>query len=119
MCVVPSLLTVVFCTRVACVCLVCLQLCKEEGSSPVSLQLLRGRLWTCMKCPVYIFVGFWNGDYVSQLPYVWYYVVVKSSFQHSRDECEPKKVYVFRCLMLSLLGPCKLLFLLCVIASWT
>ena len=25
-----------FCTRVACVCLVCLLLCKEEGSSPVS-----------------------------------------------------------------------------------
>ena len=32
----------VFYTRVAWVCLVCLQLCKEEGSSPVSLQLLRG-----------------------------------------------------------------------------
>ena len=30
------------CTRVAWVCLVCLLLCKEEGSSPVSLQLLRG-----------------------------------------------------------------------------
>ena len=27
---------------VAWVCLVCLRLCKEEGSSPVSLQLLRG-----------------------------------------------------------------------------
>ena len=26
----------VFCTRVAWVCLVCLRLCKEEGSSPVS-----------------------------------------------------------------------------------
>ena len=26
-----------FCTRVAWVCLVCLLLCKEEGSSPVSL----------------------------------------------------------------------------------
>ena len=32
---------VVFCTRVAWVCLVCLLLCKEEGSSPVSLQLLK------------------------------------------------------------------------------
>ena len=30
-----------FCTRVAWVCLVCLLLCKEAGSSPVSLQLLR------------------------------------------------------------------------------
>ena len=32
-----------FSTRVAWVCLVCLLLRKEEGSSPVSLQLLRGR----------------------------------------------------------------------------
>ena len=29
-------LAFVFCTRVAWVCLVCLLLCKEEGSSPVS-----------------------------------------------------------------------------------
>ena len=32
----PSVKSVVFCTRVAWVCLVCLRLCKEEGSSPVS-----------------------------------------------------------------------------------
>ena len=38
-----------FCTRVAWVCLVCLLLCKEEGSSPVSLQLLRGGIWACMR----------------------------------------------------------------------
>ena len=31
-----------FCTRVAWVCLL---LCKEEGSPPVSLQLLRGGTW--------------------------------------------------------------------------
>ena len=33
---VCSAVTVEFCTRVAWVCLVCLLLCKEEGSSPVS-----------------------------------------------------------------------------------
>ena len=38
-----------FCTRVAWVCLVCLLLCREEGSSPVSLQLLRGRIWACIR----------------------------------------------------------------------
>ena len=38
-------------TRVAWVCLVCLQLCREEGSSPVSLRLLRGGIWACMSCP--------------------------------------------------------------------
>ena len=50
-CVVPALESVVFCTRVAWVCLVCLLLCKEEGSSPMSLQLLRGVIWACMRCP--------------------------------------------------------------------
>ena len=25
-----------------------------------------------------MFVGFWDGDYVNQLPYVWYYVGVMS-----------------------------------------
>ena len=39
------------CTRFACVCLVCLLLCKEEGSSSVSLRLLRGGIWACMRCP--------------------------------------------------------------------
>ena len=50
-CVVPSLSSVVFCTSVAWVRFVCLLLCKEEGSSPVSLQLLRGGIWACMRCP--------------------------------------------------------------------
>ena len=40
-------------------------------------------------------LGFGMGDYVSQLPYVWYYVGVKSSFQHAREECECKRAYVF------------------------
>ena len=40
-----------FCTRVAWVCLVCLRLCKEEGSSPLSLQLLRGGICVCMRSP--------------------------------------------------------------------
>ena len=40
-----------FCTHVAWVCLICLLLCKEEGFSPVSLQLLRGWIWASMRCP--------------------------------------------------------------------
>ena len=36
---------------VAWVCLVCLLLCKKEGSSPVFVQLLRGGIWACMRCP--------------------------------------------------------------------
>ena len=72
-----------FCTRVAWVCLV---LCKEEGSSSVSLQLLRGGIWSYMRCPSLCLCWFWDGDYVSQLPYVWNYVGVESSFQHVREE---------------------------------
>ena len=79
-----------FCTRVAWLCLVCLRLCKEEGSSQVSLQLLRGGIWACMMCPcLCLCFWFWDGDYVSQLPYVWYYVGV-SSFKPTREECESK-----------------------------
>ena len=75
-----------FCTRVAWVCLLCLLLCKEEGSSPVSLQC--GAL-------VSVFVGFLDREYVSQLPCVRYYVCVKSSFKQTRGECESKRAYVF------------------------
>ena len=32
------------------------------------LQLLRGGIWVCMRDPC---LEFWDGDYVSQLPYVW------------------------------------------------
>ena len=67
------------CTRVAWVCLVCLLLCREEGSSPASL------IWACMRCPCLCLFGFWDRDYVSQLPCVRYYVFVKSSFKHARE----------------------------------
>ena len=36
-----------FCTRVAWVCLVCLLLCKEEGSSPVSAFTERRDMGLC------------------------------------------------------------------------
>ena len=78
-----------FCTRVAWACLL---LCKEEGSSP---ELLRGGIWACMRCLVCVFVGFWDRDFVSQLPCVRYYVFVKRSFKHTREECEFKRAYVF------------------------
>ena len=56
---------------------------------------------------------FGMGDYIIQLPYVWYYVVVKSSFKHAREGCEcPREHMCFRSLMFSLLGPCELLFFL-------
>ena len=46
---VCSTVTVECCVLYPC-CMVCLLLCKEEGSSLVSLQLLRGGIWVCMRC---------------------------------------------------------------------
>ena len=51
-----------FRTCVAWVCLVCLLLCKEEGSSPVSLQLLRGGIWGLYEVPLSVsLLGFGIG----------------------------------------------------------
>ena len=58
------------------------------------LSLARARRAT-RRVPSKVFIGIWDGDNVSQLPYVWYYVGVKSSFQHVRVECESKRAYVF------------------------
>ena len=59
-------------------------LSKEEGSSPVSLQLLRGRIFVFLAwvlcSPTSICVVF---------------VVVKSSLKQAREECESKRAYVF------------------------
>ena len=85
-----------FCTRVAWVCLVCLLLCKEEGSSPVSAITERRDMGLYPRgALVCVFVGFSDRDYVSQLPWVSYYVFVKSSFKHTREECESRRAYVF------------------------
>ena len=42
-------------------------------------------------------LGFGKGTMLVNfhIPYVWYYVGVKSSFQHAREECESKRAYVF------------------------
>ena len=62
-----------FCTRVARVCLL---LCKEEGSSPVS-AITERRDMSLYGIPLSMSpLCFGMGDYVSQHPYVWYYVAV-------------------------------------------
>ena len=77
-----------------CVCYVCCYV--RKNALLQCLQLLRGGIWACMRYPpLCVFVGFWDRDYVSQLPCVRYYVFVKSSFKHTREECESKRAYVF------------------------
>ena len=69
-----------FCTRVVLVCLVCLLLCKEEGSSLVS------GVWDMYDVPLSMsLLGF--GMLVNLC---WY----KSSFQDAREECESKRASV-------------------------
>ena len=83
----------------------------------MSLQLHR-KGWACRGALVYVLVGFWDGDYVSKFPYVWYCVGVKSSFTHARGYAIPIGHMCFRCLMFRLSEPCELFFLT-FLASWT
>ena len=63
------------------VCYVCCYVRKKALLQ--CLQLLRGGIWACMRCPCLSLLGFGI-----KLPYVWYYVDVKSSFQSAREECQ-------------------------------
>ena len=68
-----------FGTRVAWVCYVCLLLCKEKSFlSNVFAITERRDMSPYEGAHIYAIVVFWDGDYVSQLPYVRYYVIVKS-----------------------------------------
>ena len=68
------------------------------------LEITEGRDMAVYEVPLYIYLlGF---GYVSQFPYVLYYVVAKR-----------RGPMCFRCFVFSL--PCELLFLLSFIASWT
>ena len=79
MCVVPSLYSVVFCTRVA---WVWLRLYKEDGSSPMSLQWPRGGIWTCMRCPCLCLC--WVLGWGSMLAN-FHMCGINRSFQHARE----------------------------------
>ena len=68
---------------------------------------------------VCVFVGFWDRDYVIQLPCVRYYVLLRAVLNILVRNASPRGPMCFRCLIFSLSGLCELLFLLCFIASWT
>ena len=73
--------------------------CTGKVSSPVSLQLLREWIWVYMRFLVYVFGGFWDGDYVSQLSYVRNYAVVRAVLNILLRNASPKGPMCFRCLM--------------------
>ena len=85
-----------FCTRVAWACLVCFLLCKGRRLFSSVFAITESRDMGLYELPLSVsLLGFWDRDYVSQLPCVRYYVFVKSSFKHTREECESKRAYVF------------------------
>ena len=93
MCVVPSLYNVVL-LPVLCGCLLCLLLCKEEGSSPVS-AITERRDMVLYDVPLSMsLLNFRMGTMLVNF-HVWYYVGAQSSFQHAHAECESKRAYVF------------------------
>ena len=88
---VCSTVTVEGCVLYPCcmgVCLVYLLLCKEEGSSPVSLQLLRGGIWACMRCNCLCLCGVlgWGLCYPTSICMVLFWC--SEQFQHAREECK-------------------------------
>ena len=46
-------------------------------------------------------------------------LVLRAVFNMLMRNANPRGPMCFRCLMFNLSGPCELLFLLCLIASWT
>ena len=72
---------------------------------PLSMSLLGFGVWT-MLANIHIID---NNN-----PYVWYYVVVNSTFRYAPDECKSKSTYVSG---ICLSEPCELLCLHCFIAS--
>ena len=59
--------------------------------------------------PLSVFVGFWYRDYVRELPCVRYYVL-RAVLNILVWNASPRGPMCFRCLILSLSGPCELLF---------
>ena len=99
-----------FCTRVALVCLVCLLLCKEEGSSPGS-AITERRDMALYELPLSMFLlGFGIGTMLANLHMCGIMLVLRAVFNILVRYTSPRGPICFRCLMFSLSGSCELLF---------
>ena len=108
-----------FCTRVAWVCLVCLLLCKEEDSSPVSAITERRDMGLYDVLLSVSLLGFGIGTVLANFHMCGIMLLLRAVLNILVRNASPRGPMCFRCLIFSLSGPCKLLFLLCFIASWT
>ena len=99
-------------------CLVCLQLCKEEGSSPVSAIIERDM--GLYEEPLSMsLLGFGMETMLPNIPMCGTMFVFIAVFNMLVRNASSRGPMWFRCLMFSLSEPCELLFLLGFIASWT
>ena len=86
-------------------CLVCFLLCKEEGSSPVSMQLLRDEPGACMRCLGQCLC--WvlgRGTMLANLHMCVIMLVLRAVFNMLVMNASPRGSMCFRCLMFSLSG---------------
>ena len=85
------------------------------------LQLLRGGIWVCMRCPCLCVccLCFGMGTMFAKF-HVWCIMFSLSAvLNRLMRNTSPRGLMCFRCLIFSLSWPCELLFLLCFIASST
>ena len=95
MCVVPSLYSVVFCTRVALVCLVCLLSSKEKGSSPVSAITAR-RDMDMYEVPLSVsLLGLGIGTMLANFHMCGIMLVLRAVFNMVMRKSESKRAYRF------------------------
>ena len=66
-----------------------------------------------------MFVVFWDGDYVANFHMCGIMFVLRAVFNMLVRNASPRGPMCFRCLRFNLSGHCEMLFLLCIIASWT
>ena len=95
-----------------------MQLCKEEGSSPV-FAITERRDMGLYEAPLSIsLLGIGMGTMLANFQMCGIMLVLRAVFNMLVRNAIPRGLRCFRCLMFSLSGPCELLFLLGFIASW-
>ena len=99
-------------------CLVCLLLCREEGSSVSSITERRDLGLYEMPLSVSL-LGLGIGTMLANF-HVWGIMfLLRAVLNILVRNANPRGPMCFRCLIFNLSGPCELLLLLCFIASWT
>ena len=109
MCVVPH-------CRVLCCVGVLGMFVVMKNALLLSLQLLRGGIWACMSMAL---LGLGMGTMLAYFHICGIMLVLREVSNMLVMNASPMEHMYFRCMMFSLSGPCELLFLLSLIASWT